>query len=66
LWAQGRCGFDGVAGSGRRGLREDDGAADPGMVWVIGIAGSGTARGAQRHGLGKDNVVAGSRTASRA
>jgi hypothetical protein len=42
LWAQGRCGFDGVMGCGHHGLGEDDGAADP----------AGVGAGHRRRGLG--------------
>jgi hypothetical protein len=72
LRAQRRQGFDRVMGFGAsqgrrcRGLGEDDGAAGPGMVWVDGVACSGTAPGAQRRGLREDNVVVGSGTTSRA
>jgi hypothetical protein len=66
LQTQGRCGFDGIAGSGHRGLREDDDVVGPGTERVISVTGSGTARGAQRCGLREDDVVAGSGTASRA
>jgi hypothetical protein len=37
-----------------------------GMAWVDYVAGLGTAPGGQRHGLGEDNIVAGSRTTLRA
>jgi hypothetical protein len=60
LRAQGRCGFDGVVSSGRRGLEEDDSAVGPRTAWVNGVTGSGTAWGAQHHGLGEGDVVAGS------
>jgi hypothetical protein len=66
LWAQGRHRFNSVTNSGRHGLREDDCIAGPGMVRVIGVVGLGTERGAQRCGLGKDDVVVGSGTASQA
>jgi hypothetical protein len=72
LRAQGRRGFDGVAGSTesrgqrRRGLGEDDGAVGLGTAWVDSVMGSRMVSGAQCHGLGEDNVVAGSGTASRA
>jgi hypothetical protein len=64
LWAQRRCGFDGAVGSGHRGLGEDDSAADPGRIPVIGVVGSGMAHGALHHGLGEDDIVADSGTAS--
>jgi hypothetical protein len=63
LWAQGPCGFSGIAGYGRHGLREDDNTAGLETMWVDGIASSRMARGAQRSGLGEDDVVAGSGTA---
>jgi hypothetical protein len=66
LWAQGQCGFNVIACSRRCGLREDDGVVDPGTAWVVSIVGSGMERGAQHHGLGLDDIVAGSGTASRA
>jgi hypothetical protein len=72
LRAQGRCGFDGVVGSGaswgwrRHGLGEDDGAVGPGASWVDGITGLGTASGVQCRGLGDDNIVVGSGTTLRA
>jgi hypothetical protein len=66
LRAQGRRGFEGIAGSRHRRLGEDDNAVDPGTAWVIGVKGSRMAWGAHRHGLGEDNIVVGSRTASRA
>jgi hypothetical protein len=72
LRAQGRCGFDGNAGSrasqGRRchELREDDGTTGLGTARVDGVTGSGTAPGAQRHVIGEDNVVVGSGMVSRA
>jgi hypothetical protein len=40
--------------------------AGPGMVWVDSIVGSRTSCGAQRHGLGVNDIVAGSGMASRA
>jgi hypothetical protein len=64
LWAQGRCGFDDVVGSGtpwgrwRRKLREDDSAAGLEMARVDGVASLGTAWGAQCRGIGEDNIVA--------
>jgi hypothetical protein len=64
LWAQGRRGFDGIAGSGRRGLREDDGSVDTGRVRVISIMGSGMVWGAQHRGLEEDDIVAGLGTTS--
>jgi hypothetical protein len=64
LRAQGRRRFDGVAGSGCHRLGEANGTAGLGMAWVVGIAGLGTAQGAQRRGLGEDDVVAGLGTAS--
>jgi hypothetical protein len=39
---------------------------DPGRARVIGVTGSRMARGAQRRGLGEDDVVVGSGTTSRA
>jgi hypothetical protein len=66
LQAQGRRRFDGVTGSGRRELREDDGAADPGMARVIGVMGSGMTWGTQRRRLREDNVIAGLGTAAQA
>jgi hypothetical protein len=51
-------------GSGCRKLREDDGVAGLRMAWVVGIVGSGMARGAQRCRLKEDDVVAGSGMAS--
>jgi hypothetical protein len=66
LQAQGRRGFDGIMGSGCRGLMEDDSVADPRMARVVGIVGSRMARGAQRRGLGEDDVVAVLGTVSRA
>jgi hypothetical protein len=51
---------------GRRGLGEDDEATGLGMTQVDGVAGSGMAWGAQLHGLGEDDVVVSSGTASRA
>jgi hypothetical protein len=58
LRAQGQRRFDGVVGFGHHGLREDDRAAGPGTARVIGVTGSGTARGAQRRGLREDDVFA--------
>jgi hypothetical protein len=46
LRAQGQRGFDGVTGSGRRRLEEEDGAAGPGTVRPDDAVGLGTARGA--------------------
>jgi hypothetical protein len=66
FWAQGWHSFDGVTCFGCRRLGEDDGTAVLGTAWVDGIACSGTARGAQRRGLGEDDVVAGSGMMSRA
>jgi hypothetical protein len=72
LQAQGRGGFNGVAGSrtsqGRRchELGEDDGAASPGTTQVNGVMGLRMAWGAQHHGLKEDDVVVGSGTTSRA
>jgi hypothetical protein len=64
LQAQGRRRFDGIAGSGHRRLVEDNDAAGPGTVWVIGVARSGMACGAHRHRLGENKVVAGLGTAT--
>jgi hypothetical protein len=64
LQTQGRHEVNDIAGSGRRGLGEDDDAVGLGTAWVIGVVSLGTVRGAQRHGLGEDNVVVGSGTAS--
>jgi hypothetical protein len=66
LRTQGRHGFDSIAGSGRRRLGEDDGTADPGRAWVIGVTSLGTAWGAQHRGLGEDDIVVGLGTASQA
>jgi hypothetical protein len=55
LRAQGWRGIDGVAGYRYCGLREDDDATEPGMVW-----------GAQCHGLGEDDIVASLEMASQA
>jgi hypothetical protein len=72
LWAQGWCGFHNVTGSrvlrGRRchRLREDDGTAGPGTVWVYDVASSGMTLGIQHHGLGEDNILAGLGMALRA
>jgi hypothetical protein len=58
LRAQGRCGFDSIAGSGAlkgrrcRGLGEDDGVVGLGTAWVDSVTGSGMAGGAQHRGLG--------------
>jgi hypothetical protein len=49
---------------GRRGLKEVNDTEGPRTVRVDGVAGSLTASGAQRHGLGEDNIVVGSRTTS--
>jgi hypothetical protein len=64
-------GRDGVSSTawqalGRHGLGEDDNTAGMGTTQVDGIAGSGMARGAQLRGLGEEDVVASSGTASRA
>jgi hypothetical protein len=70
--ARGGRGIDDVPGSRtscsqwRPGLGEDDSAAGLGMARLGSIAGLGTAWGAQRHGLGEDNIFAGSRTTSQA
>jgi hypothetical protein len=66
LRPQGQCGFDGVAGSRHRGLREDDDAAGPGTMWIIGIVGLGMAWGAQHRRLSEDDIVAGLGIALRA
>jgi hypothetical protein len=66
LQAQGQHGFDGVAGSGCRGLGEDDGVAGQGTVRVDGVVGLRTVQGAQHRGLREEHVVAGSGTALRA
>jgi hypothetical protein len=66
LWAQGRHEFDGVVGSVCRGLKKDDSTVGPGTAWVLGTVCSRMVRGVQHHGLGKDDVVACSRTMSRA
>jgi hypothetical protein len=66
LWAQGRHEFDGVVGSVRCGLKEDDNTAGPGTAWVLDTVGSRMVRGVQHRGLGEDNVVACSGTTSRA
>jgi hypothetical protein len=65
LRAQGRCGFDGVEGSGCCWLGEDDCTTDLGTAWVVGVVGSRMAWGAQRRGLGEEDVVVGLGTASR-
>jgi hypothetical protein len=44
-------------------LGEDDSAVGLGTMWVNGIIGSRMVRGAQYHGLGEDDIVAGSGTA---
>jgi hypothetical protein len=49
-----------------QGWRRIDGIVDPGMAWVVHVAGSGTAWWPQHHELGKDDVVVGSGMVSRA
>jgi hypothetical protein len=66
LRAQGRRGFDGIMGSERHGIGEDDDAVGPGMAQVIGVVGSRMMRSAQHRELGEDDVVTGLGTASRA
>jgi hypothetical protein len=66
LRAQQQRSFDGVIGSRRRTLGDDDDTVGPGMAQVIGIVGSGMAWGAHDRRLGEDDVVVGSGTASRA
>jgi hypothetical protein len=64
LREQGQRRFNGVTGSGHHELEEDNDTMVPGMAWVISITGSGTAWGAQCHGLEEDDVVVGSGMAS--
>jgi hypothetical protein len=63
-----RCGLGDSAGSMTSwalGHRGDDGTAGLGTTLVNDVVGTTMAWGAQRHGLREDDVVAGSRTASR-
>jgi hypothetical protein len=59
LLAQGWRGFDGIAGSGHRGLREDNDTVGSGTAWVISIVGSRTAWGAHRCRLREDDIGVG-------